>query len=335
MDFNSLKEEFINICNNVYSSTINSPGFYFIKEKYDHLSSLQRKIFHTICLLILLSILFYYPTSYLYSSWRNMREFNIKQELTQELMDLSSTKKTGVSSSYVPGQDPVKFIERRMPVLQIPKNQIQQIKRLKAIQKNKLPFPAKVETVEVEIQNLNLKEIVEYGHKLEQLSNNIKLMNLRIKENPKKDNYFNVSYILSFFSLTKDTSPETKNTLPDKKIQIKPKTENLPTRVRDASPPPSNDKIFDNLKTPSPPPLPAPKLNLSNEEKPDEKNDLVPLMEFKKDNIREDSHFENRPDEVKKRDLLPALPMPQDGSDSSNIPTPPPPDNSTAIKKDK
>ncbi|MDE0118533.1 MAG: hypothetical protein OXM55_00805 [Bdellovibrionales bacterium] len=354
MDFNNLKEEFINISNNVYSSIINSSGFYFIKEKYDHLSSLHRKLLQGFCLLMLLVVLLYYPTSYLYSSWNNMREANIKYLLTRELMNLSPNKNNRISSSYFPGQDPVKFIEQRIPVLQIPKNQIQQIKKTKAIQQS-LPLSTKVEMVAVEMQNLNLQEIVEYGYKLEQLSNNIKLTHLRIKENPNKNDYFNVSYALSFFSPTTDTSLDQKPKM-DKKSQkpkVKPKKAPPPTRIRDTSSPVStNDKIFDNLKTPSPSHLPSPALPLKkfpNQKKTDKKKaNPLPLMKIKKAHIKEDSHFEKRPEEIKKRDLLPALPMPKKQPNSLNISAPPPPpppsadqppssppDNNTTTKKDK
>ncbi len=363
MDFNNLKEAFINISNHVYSSLINSSSFYFIKEKYDNLSSLHRKTLQGLCVFILLCVLLYYPTSHLYSSWKNRQEANIKHLLTRELMNLSPNKKNNSSSSYFSGQNPVTFIERRIPVLQIPKNQIQQIRKSKVIQKSPL-LSAKVETVTVEMQNLNLKEIVEYGYKLEQLSNNIKLTNLHIKENPNKNDYFNVSYALSFFSPTTDASLNQKPEMDQKplkplkplkpqtpqKPKVTPKTKNFPTRIKDTSPPvSSSDKIFDNLKTPSPPNPSSPSLlpvKPLNQKKTDKKEATPPpLMELNKTNIKEDSHFKNRPEKVKKRDLLPALPMPKKEPSSPNIPSPPPPsqpsstpsstDNNTATKKDK
>ena len=309
MDFNNFKEELKNIINNVYSYIINSAAFYFIKEKYDHLSVLNRKIIQISCFIILLCVLLYYPTSHIYSSWKKRRDANTKQTLIRELMRLSPNRKNNISSSYLPGQDPLKFIQQRIPVLQIPKKQIQKIKKVKEIQKSSL-LKAKVETVIVEVQNLNLKEVVEYGYKLEKLSNNIKLNHLRIKENPNKNDYFNVSYALSFFSPITDTILDKT----PQKPKLKLKKEPPPTDIKEPSPTVfSNDKIFDNLKTPSPPKPSPPPTKFLNQQKKTEKE--LPLMEIKKADIKEDSHFENRPEEVKKRDLLPALPMPKPKKD--------------------
>jgi len=58
MDLSSFKEEFINICQNAYNWLVNNPIFYFLKEKYDHLSSFYRKILQIAGCLILLCILF-------------------------------------------------------------------------------------------------------------------------------------------------------------------------------------------------------------------------------------------------------------------------------------
>ena len=328
MDFSNFKEEFINICKNGHNTFVNSSAFYFVKEKYDHLSSLHRKILHTVSLLVLVCIVFYYPFSYLYFSWINMRNFYTKKELTRELIDLSSITQPDFSKSYTSSQEPVRFIEQKIPTLQIPKSQIKEIKKSNSNQQPKnFPLSSKVEAVEVEIKNLNLKEIVQYGHKLEQLSDNIKLTNIYITENPKKNNYFNVSYILSFFSLITDS-------LPNKKIKTKSIKEPVSSSASKSTPS-INDKNFDNLKikkNPPLPPLPPSSLSPSPEflpvKQPKKNDSQVPLLDLKKEDITDgDSHFKARPNVVKKRDLLPALPVPQNKKDKPsflNIPPPPP-----------
>ena len=335
MDFNTLKDNLTNVCKNLNNTVIDSPLFYFIKEKYDNLSSFYRKALHIISLLILVCILFYYPVSHLYSSWSNIKSSKTKKNLTQSLLDLSSTKQTSSSQAYTSDRDPVQFINQRIITLQIPKNQIKGVKKsdVTSQKPSTLSSTTKIQTVEVKMENLNLKEIIKYGHQLEQLSKNIKLTNLHIIENPEKDNYFNVSYILSFFNLKKEFLPKNKKPL-------------TPTNTE-------NNKIFDKLKikkgfSPPPPKLSGekefnktvkdssvPVLNLKKED-PDNslmnskmKEADVPLLNLKKEDIPDgNAHFENRPEEVKKRDLLPPPPTPKDRKDKSSLsdlPPPPPP----------
>ena len=308
MNLNTLKEELINAYRNFNDIVVNSSVFYFIKEKYDHLSSLHRKILHSVLVLTLAFVFLYYPFSYLYYSWRNMRDFHTKKQLTKELVDSSFAEQMSSSQSYTPDRDPVQFINQRIPILQIPKNQIKNIKKSETVQKPKnLLLPATVKTIEVEMENLNLKEVIQYGHQLEQLSNNIKLMNLHITERPQKDNYFNVSYILSFFNAAKETIPNNKKT--QKKIN--------PANTK-------NDEIFDELKIKKSPPS-LPKLSTEKQLKKKEKDSEVPLLNLKKEDIVNGSiHFENRPEKVKRRDLLPRTFLPKNKKDAPSTVDPPP-----------
>ena len=334
MDFNNLKDTFTHLCNNINNTIIDSPVFHFIKEKYDNLNSFYRKALYVISVFILACILLYYPASHLYSSWRNMRSFKTKKQLTQDLIDLSISTQTSASQAYTSNRDPVQFINQKIITLRIPKNQIKSVKKSEITPPQKsttFSMPTTIQTVEVAMENLNLKEVIEYGHQLEQLSKNIKLTSLHIIENPKQDNYFNVSYILSFLNLKQEALPENKTT--QKKA--------LPTNTE-------NNKIFDTLKVKkgfSPPPEP-PNENLMDKnpipitdlKKIDSSKSLldlkkkeqdVPLLDLKKEDIPDGSaHFENRPKKVKERDLLPKPPTPkdmQDKSSLSDLPPPPPP----------
>lgn len=294
MDFNRLKEALSNLCKNAYNAITNSSLFYFIKDKYDSLSSFQRKIIYSLSVLIFSCLVLYYPFSHLYSSWKNMNDFNTKKELIREMIHLSSTKDIQSSKDYTSHQNPIQFIERRMPTLGINKKLIKGIKKAKYVPPLKnLPFSAKVETIEVQLENLNLKEIIQYGHQMEQFSNNIKLTNIEITENREKENYFHVSYFLSFFLFKEDRPkkepPKVKHT-PSKKIKPKKK-------------PTANERVFDKLKIAPPPSIPPKK-----EEKIEDKK--APLLDIKKENLmNKDSHFKNKPLEVKERDLIPASPV--------------------------
>ena len=204
MDLSNVKEELKQFLSNTYSVIVNSSAFYFVKEKYDHLSPPYRKGIYITCLLLLAGGLLYYPFSQLYLSHTYIRDFKLKKSLTQNLMELSATNSMASSNTYTYGQDPVRFIKNRLPVLRISKDKIKHVKLVKPDKQIKqLNISANLEAVEVEIEKLNLKELVQYGYELENFSDNMKLTGLRVQEAPIGSNYFNVAYVFNIFNLKK------------------------------------------------------------------------------------------------------------------------------------
>ncbi len=293
MDISRFKEESVNILNSLRDRLVSSPVFHLLKEKYDHLSAPRRKALQSAGLLILTCLLLYYPASRLYSSWKNMRDFNTKKKLVQELMTSAPSANTASrAKAYTAGQDPAGFIRRRIPVLQIPKNQVKEIKNLKekaSQAKSLLSFPAQIKKVQMDISGLNLREIVKYGQRLENLSKNIKLTGLKIHETPEKDNYFNVSYILSFFSLEHGRAENKKTNVKEDPTHEKKETKRT-------------KKFFMGLKKPKTAPMAK-----------------EPLWKLK--NIKDKAHFEK----PVAKDLLPAQPAPESPKAQSEKAPPPPP----------
>ncbi len=346
MDLSNFKDTCVNGYKNFHNSVVNSSAFYFLKEKYDHLTPLSRKIIQWGGGIFVVCILLYYPVSHLYSSWKNMKDFKTKNTLTKDLIELSTAGRLRATPSNTTSRDPVRFIRQKIPTLQIPKEKIGEIK----IEKNTvLPenfsFSGTVKTVAVKIKDLNLKEVIQYGHRLEHTSGNIKLMDIHITENPEKSKQFNVSYILSFFNLnTQSTKDKLTRKVQKDKLIRKARQKNKLTR-------PARKNIENKLTRPaqgdklkiipsSNKNLPHPIIKQSNskkteDKKPDptlplppdlsSKKDPIPLLDLKKV-PKNDTSFKNQPSEVKRKDLLPVV---------NPIPEPPAIDDTTpSIKKE-
>lgn len=276
MDLRNFKEAFINISEIIYNTFINSSFFYILKERYNHLSVIHKKIINHFILLSFLISVFYYPVIYFYSSLTNMRDFNIKKNLVQKLVNLSTTTKSYNLKSYTKNKKAVNFIKNKIKTLNIPPSQIKKIQKTN-IKLQDFNFSAHVESVEVILSNLNLKQIIQYGHQLEKLSSNIKLTKINIQESKNKNNYFNTTYVLSFFSVSKNYN------LKKKPLKTKPlKTKTLKTKT------------------------------LKKTKIPNKKSLDVKLLNVTKKNIKaKGSDFKNYPKGLKKRDLLPPLPTPK------------------------
>ena len=218
LNINNLKEELINLYKNTYIYLENSSWFHYIKEKYDHLQPVHKKIINGTAGLLLLTGLLFYPFSRLYSSWKNMNSFTEKKYLIQELYNLSSFRRTSLNARQSISGSLKNFISQRSESIGLPKEKII-ISPTKAQNLKELKTPARAESVRIELNNLNLKELINYAHQLETLNTNLKVVNMDITENEKKVNYFNAVYTLSLFSLAANNIPT--KTKPVKKHKIK------------------------------------------------------------------------------------------------------------------
>ena len=207
IDLNNLKEELLSFLRNLNNSLVNSSAFFFLKEKYYHLNPLYRKILQAVMWVVLSATLLYYPAGLLYSSMGYVKDYNIKQKLLQDLLALSTGSSSGARLFYSHKRDMVALIRQKARAMQIPEKQIKKIRKAnlnisktkKKEESQNLSLSAKGTAVEVVMEKLNLQEVVQYGHQMEQFSKNIKLMGIHIQEDMEKKNYFNVSYILHIF----------------------------------------------------------------------------------------------------------------------------------------
>ena len=221
MPFQNLKEEIITLYKNASSAVENSQWFHYFKEKYDHLNPKYKKILKTALAFGALAGLFYYPVQNIYSSQKNMKEFTDKKELTQELVKLSLS-----GSSSAPQQQNISslknFISRNIYKTGLNNKQIKDITSGKGL-KNPLGNTSTVESVNITALDLNLKEIMNYGQKIEALARPLKMTGLHIIENEKKDNYFSAVYTISLLRFDKTGT--------DKPRIDKPRIDKKPTKA--------------------------------------------------------------------------------------------------------
>lgn len=154
-----------------------------------------------------------------------MGSFTEKKHLIQELLNLSAIRRTSLHTQQsIPGSLRA-FISQRSETIGLPKEQIT-ISPAKAQNLKELKIPARAESVRIELNNLNLKELINYAHQLETLNTNLKVVNMDIIENAQKANYFNAVYTLSLFSLAANNTP--KKPKPLKKGMLKQRKKEKP-----------------------------------------------------------------------------------------------------------
>ena len=224
MDLKNIKEEVIRLLNSLFSKIEDSYWFYFLTEKYHALSHTHRRGLLIILSSTILIIVVYYPLLKLYSSYKNMDEFIGKKNIIQELNNLSSANQLYLAGLRQSPTDLTQFLKQEIQRIKISEQQIIQIKETENQKLKDIRLPVNIQTTTVEIDNLNLTEIVQHGYQLENLSDNLKMIDINITENPEKENYFRVTYTLSLFALARPILKQNQQVPQDKNDEIKPKT---------------------------------------------------------------------------------------------------------------
>ncbi len=207
MNINTIKDIVTSLYKDIVDRVSDSEWYHSLRKKYEILSSKQRKTLHAFLWFTLLTTVLYYPISHLYASWTSMHTFTTKENLIREL-DLLSSANRSIGVSNLSSQNLQKSIKKSLLALNFPEKQIVRIEKTESVNLTRpLPFPVTIHTVAIEMKDLNLQEVTQYGYQLERLSDNLKILDIYIKENPKKTNYFNTTYKLSLFSLSKKSKP--------------------------------------------------------------------------------------------------------------------------------
>ena len=213
-----IKDYFMDICRAIYSKLSSSAILHFVKDRYLNLSFLHRKILRIVTSILLLFPLLYYPSLFLYSSWRNIHNTQEKEYLIKQLNHISFAVQHGASFSQSIHSNLVSFIRSQISQWSLAKGQIISVQE--GVRKNigvyvkGTSIPSR--SVEIKIDNLNLKEVVDYAKKLESLSPYFKLIGLHMVEDKSQADYFDVFYIIAFLNNLR------KQDMPAKRIHVNP-----------------------------------------------------------------------------------------------------------------
>ena len=201
MNLSSIKDFFMDMCKAIYDRLRSSVFIHWLREKYNGLNGIQRKIIFSTLFILLVGGVLYYPASFLYSSWEYIRSSRDKKQLIRQMNHLSFALRSGSTFARPVHGNLKVFIQRQVSRWSLVKGQITQIKEIKSTSSgvNVEGLLTTSRLVEIQMGNLNLKEIVQYAKRLEGLSPYLKLIKLKMEEDKEEQNYFDVAYTLAFF----------------------------------------------------------------------------------------------------------------------------------------
>ena len=171
-----------------------SNTFNLLKEKYEALSVSRQKAIKYTLLGLFLFVVFLIPLFHLTSSFSNWSEFKTKRRLSLKLLKLRTHPAPFQSSSSFPV-----FKQKAEGLVKQYAKEDYSIKRNANGTKNK-KSPVKMQTLEIRVPRLNIKQVIELGAKLNRLPS-ARLESLAVTENTQYSLHYDTVYELTQYSM--------------------------------------------------------------------------------------------------------------------------------------
>lgn len=182
-----------------------SDSYIKISDKYQSLSPSGQKITRFVTVILLLFLVFFYPLSQLQISHTLVSEFESKRILIRDFF--RTYRETGAYRNLPPTQDSNLVISSVRSVLSASQLTPEQIITVSPIDSPSQILPQGLvnNAVEVKLNQVNLRQIVDVGSQLNNIAQSVKVKDLFIQASKETQGYFSVTYKL--YSLRVPESP--------------------------------------------------------------------------------------------------------------------------------
>lgn len=194
---NQLKEKFSELIEKLKETELYQNG----QERYQSLSPNGQKAARYLTAVLFILILVFYPVSQLQVSRDFVAEFETKREL---LRDLFKTYRESSASPLLP-QPPqgMELVSQAQTTLTAAQLLPQQIVNVAVVEPEGRLIPKKLinSVVAVQLSSVNLRQAVDIGTQLANISASVKVKDLEIHPTEGKTGYFDVTYKLYAFNV--------------------------------------------------------------------------------------------------------------------------------------
>ncbi len=161
-------------------------------EKYEDQSPNSQKIIQIGIVFVALLIMFMVPISNLFSSFDSELEFEAKRELTRELLKTSRDASLVPNIPQAPDSQVLESqIKNELTNLNLIPEQIKSVQQTSANSKL-IPVEFSIGAVEVQLQNLNTRQIVDVAFQLSKLHPSVKFTDLTMEASLDNPGYFHL-----------------------------------------------------------------------------------------------------------------------------------------------
>lgn len=200
MDFESLKEQFLERFHFYKNQIQESEAYIQLKERYDNLTPQIQLLIKATSVFFIIYIFYSIPASFVASANENLSLFEEQRQLTRDLIRAGRIEKTTQLPPPAPSasdlSNQVDGILTREQIL--PEQKMSAAAKENVASKDLVPPSIKQSGIKVSLKKLNLRQIVKVGEALNNI-NSSRLMNIAIQADADDPHYFTVDYEVAAF----------------------------------------------------------------------------------------------------------------------------------------
>lgn len=191
-----LKERISSELKNLSEKAQESSLYIRLSEQYENLTPIKQKLTIAGASLFVLMIMVSIPWGYFSTSADHIVEFEDKRQLIRDLLKVSRDA-SQVPNAPIP-PDVASFRSQIQGLLESDRLIPEQIKGIENFVSNSKLIPGKLSqgSVAVSLGQLNIRQVIDIGHQLQNISQSVKMTDLDITANAKDPHFFDVVYKL-------------------------------------------------------------------------------------------------------------------------------------------
>ncbi len=210
MDFEALKEQFIERFQAYKSQVEDSAVYITLKDRYDTLNPNMQNVVKYASLFFVIYFFYSIPASFVSSASEKMEFFEENRAMTRELIRAGRIAQTVQLPPPAPTASAltsrVNQVLEREQIL--PEQKMATTQKNTVASKSLVPKAIKQSGVKVSVKQLNLRQLIRVGEALNQIDST-RLMNIAIQADAKDPHYFVVDYEVAAFEVPREESPLT------------------------------------------------------------------------------------------------------------------------------
>jgi hypothetical protein len=208
MDFESYKEQLIELLKNYKNKIQDSETYIRLKEKYDNLPQNYQYAILSMTVLLLFYFIYSIPASFVSVADEKIGYFEENRQLTRELIRAGRIARTiqlpppAPSAEALTSQvENILLEERVLPEQKTATTPMPEVASSKIV-----PKSINQTGLKTALKQITLKQIIKIGESINNI-NSTKLMNIAILADKKDPHYYNVDYEVAAFSVPLSASP--------------------------------------------------------------------------------------------------------------------------------
>ncbi len=181
-----------------------------MKDRYANLNPISQKLVIIGSIALISLIILSMPFTHLETSSENISQFESKRALMRDLLRVQKEISDTPEIAIPPPVDNIRSrVESDLQAAQLLPEQMKGVNILPPIQSNQVKSQQNEGVVEVNLGQLNLKQIVDLGYQFQAISPSVKLKDLIVQAHASAPGYFDVIYRLLVLKVTPEELPPT------------------------------------------------------------------------------------------------------------------------------